>query len=136
MQISQFKNLCLGLFLLLTGCQSSDWTISAPRDNPVPVNAIVLSPDQSRAVIVGGRFYGLLQQPTPGFAFIIDLDSGLMQLQLPNQGDGVSSAVFMDDGQRIITGSYDTSLLLADLIGDHRTTKAWLANVIGFVSML
>jgi WD40 repeat protein len=125
MPLGRFKLIVL---LLAAGCQSQNWSLLAPRDDPAPVNAIVVSADQSLAIVAGGKFNGRFQQPMPGFSFILNLRSGQMDRQLPNQGDGISSAVFLDDDRSVIAGSYDASFMLAELTAAHQTRIAWQAS--------
>lgn len=121
-----FIAVCVGLNLLTAACQAKHGLeLRLPSSANVPVRAMAVTPHGSWAVIVGGDFIGLLQNPRPGYAFIVNLKRNSIERQLPKEGDGESGAVILKAGQseKIVTSSYDGSVELSGIRADSKSIR-------------
>jgi WD40 repeat protein len=105
-----------GIIISLCVCRASqDASFHLPSVADEPPRAIALSSDESLAVLVGGNFHALLQDPRPGYGFLANMKQLTIERELPKQNDGDSGVVIVDDGQSptIVTSSYDGSVQLS-----------------------
>ena len=120
--------------MLTSGCaglqQAARPAIQLPASkSEAPPRAIALSPNGSCAVIARGRYGAMLQDPEPGDAYVVSLQAGAVERELPSARDGNSSVVILSGKPSpfVVVASYDGTVLLADMNGQGRTVRVELA---------
>ncbi len=115
---------CAGvLSLTAVGAINHRGVLRLPPSAATPARAVAVAPDGYWAVVAGGGFIGLLQNPRPGYAFIVNLKKNSVERKLPKSADGESGAVILRGGKSatIVTSSYDGTVLLSKV---RRETKS------------